>query len=299
MFFDNEQSPVFRPPSEAYSFILRVTVGCSHNKCTYCNMYRSVNFHVKSRESVTEQIKAAAATGFPVKRVFLADGDALILSTDKLLAILKELYATFPKLQRVSSYAGPKSILSKSLEDLKLLREAGLKLLYYGMETGSDNLLGEIKKGVNAKEAVAAGVRVKKAGMKLSMMVILGLAGKDGTKEHAYATAKAINEIKPDMLSALTLMLYRGSELKERYEKGDFTVLTPAELMQELYDIVNNIDLPIGNNCIFRSNHVSNYLPLAGILSKDKVKLLQNIQNAVCELEKIDYYDPYNAVERY
>lgn len=299
MFFDNEPGPVFRPPSEAHSFILRVTVGCSHNKCTYCNMYRSVDFHIKSQDEVFAQINAAIDSGVRVKRVFLADGDALILPTERLLVILKKLYDSFPNLQRVSTYAGPKSILLKSVQELELLKKAGLKLVYYGMETGCDELLLDIKKGVNALEAVEAGKRVRLAGLKLSMMIILGLAGKKGTKEHAYETSQAINEIKPDMLSALTLMLYRGSELKERYEKGEFAILTPSEIMKELYSILKEIDLPVGNNCIFRSNHISNYLPLAGTLPKDKERLLSDVKKSIVELSKIDYYDPYNDVESY
>lgn len=299
MFFDNEPGPIFRPPSEASSFILRVTVGCSHNACTYCNMYRSVKFHIKAAKDVSAQIEAAAATGYPVKRVFLSDGDALILPTKRLLAILSELKAAFPKLQRVSAYAGPKAILLKSVEELALLKENGLKLLYYGMETGDNNLLAKIRKGVDSKEAIDAGVRVREAGVKLSVMVILGLAGKVGTKEHAKYTAQALSIIKPDMLSALTLMLYRGSELKEEYDRGEFEILTPPELMGELYDILQQLELPPECHTIFRSNHISNYLPLAGTLPKDKQKILLTVLEAKAKLEQMAYYDPYNNVETF
>ena len=299
MYFDMEPGPVFRPPSEANSFILRVTVGCSHNKCTYCNMYRTVQFHIKSKEDIFAQIKAAASTGIPVKRVFLADGDALILSTPKLLEILQELKRVFPNLQRVSAYAGPKAILSKTKEDLEELNRNGLKLLYYGMETGDEETLCAVNKGANAEEAVKAGVHVKSAGMKLSMMVILGLAGKPGSARHAEATGKAVSIIKPDMLSALTLMLYRGSELKALYEKGEFEILSPPELMHELYQIVENIDLPEDSHTIFRSNHISNYVSIAGILPRDKEKMLKDIARAKEQLENMPSYDPYNDVESY
>ena len=299
MYFDMEPGPVFRPPSEANSFILRVTVGCSHNKCTYCNMYRTVQFHIKNKEDIFAQIKAAASTGMPVKRVFLADGDALILSTPKLLEILQELKKTFPNLQRVSAYAGPKAILSKTGEELQELNKNGLKLLYYGMETGDEQTLHDVNKGVNADDAVKAGIHVKSAGMKLSMMVILGLAGKPGSARHAEATGKAVSAIKPDMLSALTLMLYRGSELKALYEKGEFEILSPPELMQELYHIVENINLPEDCRTIFRSNHISNYVSIAGILPKDKKRMLSDIEKAKEKLEKMPLYDPYNDVESY
>jgi len=297
MFFDDEPGPIFRPPSEAHSFILRVAVGCSHNACTYCNMYKSVKFHLKTPEDVSSQIKIAASMGVPVRRVFLSDGDALILPTKRLLDILEELKQTFPKLQRVSAYAGPKAILLKTPEELALLRENGLKLLYYGMETGDDKLLTKINKGVNAQEAVDAGVRVREAGMKLSIMIILGLAGRQGTKEHAKHTAAAINIIQPDMLSALTLMLYRGSELKAEYDRGEFEILNPAELLGELYDILRQVELPPQCHTIFRSNHVSNYISLAGTLPKDKEALLKDVVKAKEKLEKMTSFDPYNNVE--
>ena len=294
MFFDDEPGPIFRPPSEAHSFILRVTVGCSHNKCTYCNMYKSVRFHIKTPEEILAQIKAAASMGIPVRRIFLSDGDALVLPTKTLLDILQQLRDTFPKLQRVSAYAGPRAILLKKPEELVLLRENGLKLLYYGMETGDDKLLAKVKKGVNAQEAIDAGVRVREAGMKLSIMIILGLAGRDGTKEHAQYTSKAINIIKPDMLSALTLMLHRGSELKEEYDRGEFPILNPAELLGELYDILQQVELPKDVHTIFRSNHVSNYISLAGTLPKDKEDLLGDVLRAKEQLGEMTSFDPYN-----
>lgn len=299
MFFDTESAPVYRPPSEAHSFILRVTVGCSYNKCSYCQMYKNVQFHIKEKEEILQQIYEAKNYNPNIRRIFLSDGDALILSTDKLLEILKILYKTFPKLQRVSSYAGPKTILNKSLEELKLLKENGLKLLYYGMETGDNQTLTDIKKGVDTKEAIKAGVLVKEAGIKLSMMVILGLAGKPRSKEHAANTAKAINIIKPNMLSALTLMLYRGSELKEQYEKGEFIPLTPPEIMEELFDLINQIQLPENEHCIFRSNHISNYISIAGTLPHDKEMMLKQASFAIHKLEKLNHFDPYNNVERF
>ncbi len=298
MFFDTYDTPVFRPPSEARSFILRVTRGCAHNKCTYCNMYRGVPFQILSDEEISRQIALAVHYGKEsVRRVFLADGDALVLPTAKLLKILQALRENFPKLQRVASYAAPKDILRKSEEELLQLKEAGLQLLYYGMETGDDITLKAVNKGVNAAEAIEAGRRVTASGMKLSLMVILGLAGKEGSQRHALETAKAINIIQPTMLSALCLMLYRGSELLDQFENGEFNPLSPQGLMEELHLMMQNIDLPQDKHCLFRSNHVSNYVQLAGTLPKDKDRLLSEIAYSAQQLGKLKSWDVYNNTE--
>ena len=298
MFFDTYDTPVFRPPSEARSFILRVTRGSAHNKCTSCNMYRGVPLRILKDEEISRLIALAAHYGKDrVRRVFLADGDALVLPTAKLLKILQALRDTFPKLQRVSSYAAPKDILRKSEEELRQLKEAGLQLLYYGMETGDDITLKAVNKGVNGEEAVEAGRRVTASGMKLSIMVILGLAGKEGSKRHALETAKAINIIQPTMWSALCLMLYRGSELLDQFERGEFNPLSPAECMEELYTIMENVNLPEDKHCLFRSNHISNYIPLAGTLPKDKQRLLREIKYSAQELSKLKNWDVYNNTE--
>lgn len=298
MFFDTYDTPVFRPPSEARSFILRVTRGCAHNKCTYCNMYRGVPFQILSDEEISRQIALAVHYGKEsVRRVFLADGDALVLPTAKLLKILQALRENFPKLQRVASYAAPKDILRKSEDELRQLKEAGLQLLYYGMETGDDITLKAVNKGVNAAEAIEAGRRVTASGMKLSLMVILGLAGKEGSQRHALETAKAINIIQPTMLSALCLMLYRGSELLDQFENGEFNPLSPQGLMEELYLMMQNIDLPQDKHCLFRSNHVSNYVQLAGTLPKDKDRLLREIAYSAQQLGKLKSWDVYNNTE--
>lgn len=298
MFFDTYDTPVFRPPSEARSFILRVTRGCAHNKCTYCNMYRGVPFQILSDEEISRQIALAVHYGKEsVRRVFLADGDALVLPTAKLLKILQALRENFPKLQRVASYAAPKDILRKSEDELRQLKEAGLQLLYYGMETGDDITLKAVNKGVNAAEAIEAGRRVTASGMKLSLMVILGLAGKEGSRRHALETAKAINIIQPTMLSALCLMLYRGSELLDQFENGEFNPLSPQGLMEELHLMMQNIDLPQDKHCLFRSNHVSNYVQLAGTLPKDKDRLLREIAYSAQQLGKLKSWDVYNNTE--
>ena len=295
MFFDDYDTPVFRPPSEAESFILRVTRGCAHNSCTYCNMYRGVKFEKLSDAQIMRQIAMAYSTDAEgVRRVFLADGDALVLPTERLLNILSVLKKYFPNLERVSSYAAPRDILAKSVEELTELRRAGLALLYYGMESGDAQTLKDIRKGVNDKQSIEAGKRVSAAGMKLSIMIILGIAGKEGSTRHALATAHAINEIKPTMLSALSLMLYRGSELKEQFERGEFHPLTPAQLMEELKLIMEHVDLPESEHMIFRSNHVSNYIRLAATLPRDKEQLLKDIDKSILHLKQMKNWDIYN-----
>lgn len=295
MFFDDYDTPVFRPPSEAESFILRVTRGCAHNSCTYCNMYRGVKFEKLSDDQIMRQIAMAYSTDAEgVRRVFLADGDALVLPTERLLNILSVLKKYFPNLERVSSYAAPRDILAKSVEELTELRRAGLALLYYGMESGDAQTLKDIRKGVNDKQSIEAGKRIIAAGMKLSIMIILGIAGKEGSTRHALATAHAINEIKPTMLSALSLMLYRGSELKEQFERGEFHPLTPAQLMEELKLIMEHVDLPESEHMIFRSNHVSNYIRLAATLPRDKEQLLKDIDKSIFHLKQMKNWDIYN-----
>ena len=295
MFFDDYDTPVFRPPSEAESFILRVTRGCAHNSCTYCNMYRGVKFEKLSDEQIMRQIAMAYSTDAEsVRRVFLADGDALVLPTERLLKILSVLKKYFPHLERVSSYSAPRDILAKSVEELTELRKAGLTLLYYGMESGDARTLKDIRKGVNDKQSIEAGKRVIAAGMQLSIMIILGIAGKEGSTRHALATAHAINEIKPTMLSALSLMLYRGSELKEQFERGEFHPLTPAQLMEELKLIMEHVNLPESEHMIFRSNHVSNYIRLAATLPRDKEQLLSDIDRSIHHLKQMKIWDIYN-----
>lgn len=297
MYFDTAGGPVFRPPSEANSFILRVTMGCSHNRCTYCNMYRSVDFRVRTMDEIMAQITGAKSYGEVIRRIFLADGNALVLATDQLLEILGILKITFPKLRRVSCYAGPKDILRKTPHDLELLYEAGLTLVYYGMESGDDEALSHVNKGVNAQQSIAAGQRVVASRIKLSIMVIVGLGGKEGSKAHAVYTAAAINAIRPNMLSALTLMMYRGSELRDEYEQGQFAILSPAESMGELYELISALDLPPEAHCLFRSNHISNRIPLAGTLPRDKQQLLSAAQQGMADLATLTDWDAYNTVE--
>lgn len=298
LYFDDYETPVFRPPSEARSFILRVTRGCAHNTCTFCAMYKDVQFAVCPDEEISRQIAMAAKYAQKyVQRIFLADGDALVLSTEKLLKILAVLYKTFPNLQRVTSYAGPKDILRKSDEDLIRLREAGLKMLYFGLETGDNELLARIKKGVTTEEAIAAGQKVVRSGMKLSMMVIAGLGGKADSQRHAIETGKAITAIQPNMLSVLTLRLYKGTEMLKQFEEGQFELLSPAGLAEEAHTLIANTFIEPGRHTLFRSNHISNYVPLAGTLPMDKDKLLAQLDEAKEKLSKLTDWEVYTNME--
>lgn len=297
MYFDDADGAVFRPPGEAASFILRVTSGCSHNRCTFCRMYKDVPFQVRTLPAIERQIGRAACFRTTVRRVFLADGDALALPTEVLLTILARLKEAFPRLQRVASYAGPKNLLMKTPEDLARLRAAGLKLLYYGLESGDDEVLAYVNKGVSAAEAVLAGQKAVSAGFKLSLMVILGIGGQRWTKQHAEHTAQAVNAIAPHLLNALTLMLYPGAELTKEYEAGRFAPLTPAELADELARLLAAIALPEGRHCLLRSDHVSNYVPINGVLPIDRVRLVEEARAAQRALEKLPDWDPYNDVD--
>lgn len=290
MYFDNAEGNVFRPPSESDSFILRVTIGCSHNKCTFCCMYKDVQFRMRTREEISRQIQAAIPYKNFIKRVFLADGDALILKTEYLLEILQEIKEAFPNLQRVSTYASPKSILRKSDAELQQLYAAGLKLDYYGLESGSDKVLKDVNKGVTAAESIEAGQKIVRSGMKLSIMVLIGLGGVADSMEHARESARVVSAIKPNMLSALTLTFYPGSEMIAKVQTGEFTPLNPEQSMLEVAELLSNIQWDDQHKqCIFRSNHVSNVMPLAGNIPKDLERLIQQAKLAAGRLKGLKF----------
>ncbi|MBO8167661.1 MAG: B12-binding domain-containing radical SAM protein [Thermoanaerobacteraceae bacterium] len=273
---------IFRPPSEANSLILQVTIGCSHNRCTFCYMYKDKKYRERSWEEIEKIVAQAAAYYRPevVKRIFLADGDALAMQHDKLLALLNLLRETFTYLERVAVYAGPRSILEKSNQQLRELKEAGLGIAYLGLESGHPQILQDIKKGVTLPEMIEAGQKVRQAGIKLSLMVIGGLGGKDLSLEHAKASAQAVNEIHPDYLAVLTLRFYPGTPLTKQVEAGKFQPLATMDFIQELRWFVEDLEL---KDCIFRTNHASNYLILAGTLNRDKDKLLSEIDRVLTE----------------
>ena len=278
---------VFRPPSEAYSLIVQVTVGCSHNKCTFCDMYKEKRFHLRKLEDVLEDFNIARRQYRYIERVFLADGDALIRKTEDLAVILKRIRKVIPECQRVTSYGSPKSILTKSPEDLALLHSLGLEMIYLGLESGNEQVLKHINKGVTVEDIVRAGQMVKDAGMKLSVTAISGLGGTEMWKEHAIDTAKAFSRMKPDYIGLLTLMFEGDVPLRRECEEGKFHLLTAPQVAKETLLMLEHID---SEGSVFRSNHASNYLTLKGTLNRDREAMCEQIRTA---LERGGYKKEY------
>lgn len=279
MFFPIKyDEPLFRPPSEAYSLILQVTIGCSWNKCSFCEMYTSKKFRVRHEEDVFREIQELKEKGYDVRKVFLADGNAMVLSTQKLLRILQKLNETFPKLTRVSAYAIAKDFEYKSLSELIELKDAGLKLIYAGIESGNDELLRKINKGETFWSTHDNLIKAKKAGMKSSVMILTGLGGRDLSKRHAQDSARLINQLQPDYLSTLILSFPYGVDHFSQKFDGSFQEMSPMELLIEQHQFVSDLNV---ENVVFRSDHASNYLPLKGILSRDKERLVKMLEEAI------------------
>jgi len=271
---------IYRPPGEWRSYLLQCTIGCSHNKCTFCAMYKEKQFRVRPLEEILEDIDMARDYYGPgVERVFLMDGDAIVMKTEQLLKILEKLYQNFPNLQKVTTYAGPKSTLSKSVEELKELRQAGLTRAYLGVESGSDAVLTAINKGCTAAQMLKAGQNLAEAGIDLWAILILGLTGQGGDwEEHVLSSAKIINDMKPRHLSAMTFAPAKGTQLGEDVLAGRFKVCTPDHILEECRLLIEHLDVaPLH----FTSNHASNYLPLKGGLPEDREKFLSLIDQAL------------------
>ncbi|MCK4912438.1 MAG: radical SAM protein [Candidatus Omnitrophica bacterium] len=270
--------PVIRPPAEASSFLLQVTLGCSVNFCTFCGAYKNKPFAVKSSSEITADIKQHARWNKDTRRVFLIDGDALVLGNDKLIPILKETGEAFPKLSRISSYTNGHNITQRSDSELKELKDNKLSLIYIGLESGSQDILDYCHKRSTAKEMIEAVNKAAEAGIKSSVIVLLGLGGQKHSEEHIRDTIEALNLMQPRYLSFLSLMVIPGTGLAKEVEKGSFKELTPLELLKESYEIIKGVKL---NKTIFRSNHASNHLPLEGTFPKDKIKLLNTLEAGI------------------
>ncbi len=270
--------PVFRPPAEAYSAIIQATIGCSWNKCAFCEMYTSKKFRIKPFDEIKNDIKILGQAYPNARKLFLGDGDAFVLSADKLLPILKEINNNFTNPARISSYALPKNIINKTDEELKKLQGNGLKLLYIGIETGDDELLSFYNKGETHESTVQGIERAHNAGIDTSIMIINGLGGKKYSEQHALNSAKIINKLNPKFLSTLTLSFPFGPEHFGQRINFDFERQTVVEHLQELQFFLKNLDV---KNVIFRSNHASNSLALKGNLSKDKEKVLSEIDYSI------------------
>ena len=267
-----------RPPSEAYSILLQVTLGCSHNKCAFCGTYKDKRFGIKDDRIILGDILFASKYMKRQDRVFLMDGDALIIPQKRLMWILDRIREHLPWVKRVGAYANAKSIKMKSLEELVQLKENGLGILYLGVETGDDAILKEIRKGTSAENLINMGRKVKAAGIKLSVTVLLGIAGRERSLSHAKATGELLSAMDPNYVGALTVMLIPGTSLHEDFKNGKFVLPEERELLMELREMIANTNLSRG---LFFSNHASNYLPVRARLPKGKQKALDQIDAAL------------------
>ncbi len=269
---------IIRPPSEANSILLQVTVGCSRNKCTFCGTYAGERFRIKPDAIIMEDIGFAAEHCQRQRRVFLCDGDALIIPQKRLLRILTEIEKQMPWVTRVGAYANAKSIKMKTLEELQELNARGLGIVYMGLETGDDVTLKSINKGATAETMILMGQKAKEAGFKLSITVLSGIAGRDRSHIHAQETGRVLSAIDPNYVGALSLMLIPGTPLYDDFESGKFPLLEPGELLAELRAMIAHTQLSRG---LFHANHASNYLPIRARLPRDKEATLRLIDEAL------------------
>lgn len=274
------EGAVYRPPSEANSLIIQVTIGCSHNNCTYCSMFKDKKFKIRQLEDVFIDLESARKYYSRVEKIFLADADAMVLKTETLVKILVKIHELFPECKRITSYTTAKDILRKPLEELIKLRELGLSMVYLGVESGSNQVLELVNKGITASEMIEAGKRIKDSGILLSATLISGLGGQKHWRKHALESARVISDMDPNYLGLLTLTVDPGTEMMNQVNNGDIIPLTPHEVMVENAMLIENLEL---SNCILRSNHVCNYVPLAGTLNKDKSRLLRELNRIIEE----------------
>ncbi|PKN62049.1 MAG: radical SAM protein [Deltaproteobacteria bacterium HGW-Deltaproteobacteria-15] len=267
-----------RPPSEAYSILLQVTLGCSHNKCTFCGTYKDKRFTIKDDKIILGDILFASKYMKRQDKVFLMDGDALIIPQKRLMWILDRIKEHLPWVKRVGAYANAKSIKMKSLEEMIALKKNGLGILFYGVETGDDELRTRIHKGSDSETCIAMGRKVKEAGIKLSVTVLLGIAGRAKSLQHARATGRLLSAMDPDFVGALTVMLIPGTPLHEEFRNGEFDLPDERELLMELREMIAATNLTRG---LFYSNHASNYLPVKARLPNGKQDALDFIDRAL------------------
>ena len=269
---------IIRPPSEAHSILLQVTLGCSHNKCTFCGTFRGKRFNIKKDDIIFQDIEFARENCKRQNRLFICDGDALIVPQKRLVPILERIRDRLPWVDRVGLYANTKSIAMKSDGELKQLKELGVGIAYMGLESGDDAVLKNIRKGADAEKMITQGRRLKAAGIKLSVTVLVGLAGKEGSLNHARETGRVLSAMDPDFVGALTLMLVPGTELYQDHEAGRFELISPEEMLAELGTMIGATHLTDG---LFHANHASNYLPIRAHLPRDKEKTLELISRAL------------------
>lgn len=272
------EGDIIRPPSEAYSLLLQVTVGCSHNRCTFCPSFKDKRFRIKRIEEIVEDLEYAARRFRRVDRLFLCDGDALIIPQKRLVGILDAVRTRLPGVGRIGTYANAKSIRKKSVEELRELKERGLGIVYLGIESGNEEILARIRKGATASRIVEAARRVKEAGITLSVTVLLGIGGTEKSMDHARDTARILTDVDPDFAGVLTVMIVPGTPLHEEARSGSFVLPGTFDLLGELRVIVSESRF---SNCFFTANHASNYLPIRARLPRDREEVLRLIDDVV------------------
>lgn len=273
------EGDVYRPPSEAESLIIQLTIGCARNTCRFCTMYKSKQFRIRPLAEVFEDLRwVKERSYYRFDRVFLADGDALIVKTPDLITLLDEIYRLFPHVRRVTTYGAAQDVLQKSPEELLQLRSHGLEMVYIGAESGSDKVLADVDKRVTAAETVEACLKLKEAGIKVSMTLITGLGGRRDTREHAIESAKLVTATKPEYLGLLTLEMGSRTPLAADLRSGKFQQLTPMEGFGEQKLFLENVD---SEGTVLRSNHASNYMALAGTLNRDRERMLSQLERAI------------------
>jgi len=269
---------IFRPPSEANSLILQVTVGCSYNRCTFCGAYREKSFRVKSFDEVKNDIDEVSSYGTPIPRVFLADGDALILPEKELVQILDYLKLKLNGLERIGTYANARDILKKGREELQHLKELGLGMIYLGLESGDPKVLQRIKKNATVDQMIHAAAKVREAGILLSVTVLLGIGGVEGSQRHAEDTGTVLSKMDPDFVGALSLMVVPGTPIERELQSGQWALPTPFGLIEELQTMIAHCEF---SHCFFASNHASNYLPLKIQMPEQKEEALRRIREVI------------------
>ena len=270
---------IFRPPSEAYSLLVQVTIGCTHNKCTFCSMYKDKKFRVRDLDEVIQDLKWAKEHYRRVERIFLCDGDALALSNNRLMPILEFISDNFPECERVTVYGRAKDALKKTDEEMRQLYEAGIKMVYLGAESGSEKVLKAINKGETRQELIDGVKKIEASGMKASVTFISGLAGKDGGEDHAIQTGTMISEMQPSYVGLLTLMVEPGVPMADDIQSGKLRLLSAEEVMAETLLMLQNTN--VQKDCVFRSNHASNYVSLRGTLPADREKMMALLRKAM------------------
>ncbi len=271
------EGSIYRPPSEAYSLLIQVSTGCSHNQCTFCPCFKDKKFRIKSFQEIEEDIREASRYS-AVGKVFLCDGDALIIPQKKLVPIFESINRNLRGVERIGLYGNAKSILRKTPEELTQLKNLGLTIVYLGVETGNEELLKKIRKGVSYAQLVEAGRKIKAAGIQLSVTVLLGIGGVEKSMEHARDTASILTDIDPEYASALTVMIVPGTPLYEEFQRGEFVLPDQFQLLNEIGTMIAQSNF---TDCFFASNHASNYLPVKARLPREKEKAVKLINDVI------------------